>query len=156
MRLYTSFCRSVRPSVRPSVRHTLLFWGFCGLWPHCSCPNDLVTSNTAPAHPHATGVAVYLALLTLLVRFFLSGSTWNISILLGMMQEFNHNMHDHVRARRQMTASATRPQLNNKDDDHTVVSITSIKDTIQYVFLKWHERNGSNGTRFTKSEKCGK
>ena len=51
--------RSVRPSVRPSVRHTL---GFCGIWPHCSCPNDLVTSNTAPAHPHATGVAVYPAL----------------------------------------------------------------------------------------------
>ena len=54
--------RSVRPSVGPSVRHTLLFLGFCGLWPHCSCPNDQVTSNTAPAHPHATGVAVYPAL----------------------------------------------------------------------------------------------
>ena len=47
-------------SVGPSVRHTLLF--FCGLWPHCSCPNDQVTSKTAPAHPHATGVAVYPAL----------------------------------------------------------------------------------------------
>ena len=47
-----------------SVRHTLLFV-FCGLWPHCSCPNDQVTSNTAPAHPHATGVAVYLALFNL-------------------------------------------------------------------------------------------
>ena len=57
---------SVRPSVRrsvgPSVRHTLLFLGFCGFWPHCSCPNDLVTSISAPAHPHATGVAVYPAL----------------------------------------------------------------------------------------------
>ena len=52
----------VRPSVCPSVWHTLLFSGFCGLWPHCSCPNDLVTSNTAPAHPHATRVAVYPAL----------------------------------------------------------------------------------------------
>ena len=31
-------------------------------WPHCSCPNGLVTSNMAPAHPHATGVAVYPAL----------------------------------------------------------------------------------------------
>ena len=29
-----------------------------------SSPNDLVTSNTAPAHPHATGVAVYPALFT--------------------------------------------------------------------------------------------
>ena len=53
---------SVRPSVGLSIRHTLLFFCFCGLWPHCSCPNDWVTSNTAPAHPHATGVAVYLAL----------------------------------------------------------------------------------------------
>ena len=53
---------SVRWSVRPSVRHTLLFLGFCGFWPHCSYLNDQVTSNTAPAHPHATGVAVYPAL----------------------------------------------------------------------------------------------
>ena len=30
--------------------------------PHCSCPNGLVTSNMAPAHPHATSVAVYPAL----------------------------------------------------------------------------------------------
>ena len=54
--------RSVRPSVRPSVRHTLLFLGFCGLWPHCSCPNDGEALNMAPAHPHATWVAVYPAL----------------------------------------------------------------------------------------------
>ena len=53
---------SVCRSVRPLVRHTLLFWGFCGLWPHCSCPNDEATSNMAPAHLHATRVAVYLAL----------------------------------------------------------------------------------------------
>ena len=61
---------SVRPSIGPSicrsvylsVRHTLLFLGFCGLWLHCSCPNDLLTSITAPAHPHATGVAMYPAL----------------------------------------------------------------------------------------------
>ena len=50
---------SVRPSVRPSVGHTLLFWGF-------SCPNNLVTSTTALAHPYATGVAVYPALLHVL------------------------------------------------------------------------------------------
>ena len=30
--------------------------------PHCSCPNSQVTSNKAPAHPHATLVAVYPAL----------------------------------------------------------------------------------------------
>ena len=54
--------QSVRPLVRPFVRHTLLFLGFCGFWPHCSCPNDGVTSIMAPAHPHATGVAVYPAL----------------------------------------------------------------------------------------------
>ena len=58
---------SVGLSVRPSVRHTLLFWGFRGLWPHCPCQNDQVSSNTAPAHPHATGVAVYPALLYLSV-----------------------------------------------------------------------------------------
>ena len=73
-RLYNPLCRSVRPSVRPSVRRSVrpsvrpshfTFLFFCGLWPHCSCPSDQVTSNTAPAHPHATGVVVYPALLSL-------------------------------------------------------------------------------------------
>ena len=41
--------RSVRPSVRPSIA-LYFFWGFCGFWPYCSCPNDLVYSITAPAH----------------------------------------------------------------------------------------------------------
>ena len=55
--LYNPLCRSVRPSVRPSV--TLYFFsGFCGLWPHHSCPNDVMTSNKAPAHPHPTGSRV--------------------------------------------------------------------------------------------------
>ena len=49
----------VGPSIRPS---NTTFFGFCGLWPHSSCPNDEVTSNTAPAHPHATRVVVYPAL----------------------------------------------------------------------------------------------
>ena len=54
--------RSVCPSVHPS-HFTFLgfFWGG-DFWLHCSCPNDLGTSITAPAHPHATGVAVYPAL----------------------------------------------------------------------------------------------
>ena len=60
--LCDSTTRFVGPSIRPSVRHTLLFLGFCGFWPHCSCPNDGVTSIMAPAHPHATRVALYPAL----------------------------------------------------------------------------------------------
>ena len=35
------------PSVHPQVRRSVtlyFFLGFCGLWPHCSCPNDLVIS----------------------------------------------------------------------------------------------------------------
>ena len=55
--------RSVGWSVGRSVGHTLLFFMILFLWPHCSCPNGLVTSNMAPAHPHATSVAVYPALL---------------------------------------------------------------------------------------------
>ena len=38
------------------------FFMFSIIGPHCSCPNGLVTSNMAPAHPHATSVAVYPAL----------------------------------------------------------------------------------------------
>ena len=57
-RLYNPLCRSVRRSVHRSVPHTLLFWDFCGLKPHCSGWNDKATSNMTPAHPHATSVAV--------------------------------------------------------------------------------------------------
>ena len=53
-------CWSFQTLVQPSV--TLLFWGFWGLWPHCSCPSDQVTSDTAPAHSHRTWVAMYLSL----------------------------------------------------------------------------------------------
>ena len=43
-------------------RSHIIFSMILFLWPHCSCPNGLVTSNMAPAHPHATSVAVYPAL----------------------------------------------------------------------------------------------
>ena len=66
--------RSIHPSVRRSVRHTLLLFGFCGLWPHRTCPNDEVTSIKAPAHPHATGVAVYPALFHLIPSLFYNES----------------------------------------------------------------------------------
>ena len=44
------------------VGHVLLFFVILFFWPHCSCPNGLVTSNMAPAHLHATLIAVYPAL----------------------------------------------------------------------------------------------
>ena len=53
---YTPLCWSVCPSVCPSH---FTFFRFLRSLPQCSCPNDQVTSNTALAHPHATGVAVY-------------------------------------------------------------------------------------------------
>ena len=53
---------SVRRSVGPSVRHTLLFRRSWGFWLYHSCPNAPLTSNIAPALLHATGVAVYPAL----------------------------------------------------------------------------------------------
>ena len=64
---------SVGWSVGRSVGHTLLFFMILFLWPHCSCPNSLVTSNMAPAYPHATSVAVYPAL------FLRRGLTWPLS-----------------------------------------------------------------------------
>ena len=44
-------------------RSCLTFFMILFLWPHCFCPNGLLTSNMAPAHLHATSVAVYPALL---------------------------------------------------------------------------------------------
>ena len=55
-----STTRFVRPSIGPSY-FTIFMIVFH--WPHCACPNGLVNSNMAPAHPHATSVAVYPALL---------------------------------------------------------------------------------------------
>ena len=63
------FSRVLRDSTPRFVRRldgwlvTLHFFlMFFILWPYFSCPNALVSSNIAPAHPHATGVAVYPAL----------------------------------------------------------------------------------------------
>ena len=69
-RLYNPLSLSIRRSVGRlvgwsvgrSVGHILLFLWLLFLWPHGSCPKGLVTSNMAPAHPHATSVAVYPAL----------------------------------------------------------------------------------------------
>ena len=58
-RLYTPLCPSVGRLVCQS--HFPFFMIFI-FGPHCSYPNGLVTSNMAPAHPHATWVAVYPAL----------------------------------------------------------------------------------------------
>ena len=55
-----SVCWSIGWSIHPSICHTLLFLGIWGLWPHYPCPSDQETSNTTPAHPHVTGVAMYL------------------------------------------------------------------------------------------------
>ena len=58
MRLCTLLCQSIGPSVHRSVRLSHLTF-------HCSCLSDQVSANTAPAHPNATGVAVYPALFIL-------------------------------------------------------------------------------------------
>ena len=72
---------SVRPFVRPSIHHTLLFLGFCVFLPHCSCPNDQVTSNMAPALTHVTGVAMYPALLMKnSLRFAPVNGIWTVMI----------------------------------------------------------------------------
>ena len=59
MRLYTPLCRR---SISRLVLF-LLFRRFWAFWAYSSCPDALVTfSSTAPAHLHATRVAVYPAL----------------------------------------------------------------------------------------------
>ena len=60
---------SVPPSVQPSIHSsigasiTLFSQHLCFFWACHSYPNALLTSNMAPDRPHATGVALYLALL---------------------------------------------------------------------------------------------
>ena len=76
--LYTPLCTSVRLSFRLSVLWLvghLVSWLVSRLAPltfllcfffiflsHCSWPNVQLTSNTALAHPHRTGVDIYLTL----------------------------------------------------------------------------------------------
>ena len=69
---------SVHPSVGRSVCQLVIFHFFCVLWPHCPCPNGLVTSITAPAHPPSSTLCQWqrqlLSILTIeLVRRFWSG-----------------------------------------------------------------------------------
>ena len=57
---------SVHPSIRPSIHRSVtlnFFWHSGGFWPHCSCPNALLTWSIPLAYPHMTGVALYPALL---------------------------------------------------------------------------------------------
>ena len=63
-RLHNPLCPSVRWSVGRLRFDFLKILFLC----HCSCPNGLVTSNMAPAHLHATSVAVYLALFLIMVK----------------------------------------------------------------------------------------
>ena len=70
MRLFSRVHATLQPalsvgrSVGRSVGHILLFFMILFIWPHCTCPNGLVTSNMAPAHLHATSTAMYPALFT--------------------------------------------------------------------------------------------
>ena len=59
--LDTFLCLFVRLFVGSSLT-SYFFLCFCGLWPHCSYPEALVTSNLAPAYPQVTGVSMYPAL----------------------------------------------------------------------------------------------
>ena len=54
---------SVRPSVHPSVCPSHFTFPVFAVFGLTSCPNDQAPSNTGPAQPRATGVAVYTALL---------------------------------------------------------------------------------------------
>ena len=53
---------TLQPALSVGRLVTLYFFAILFLCPYCSCPNGLVTSNMAPAHPHVTLVAVYPAL----------------------------------------------------------------------------------------------
>ena len=85
-------------SVGRSVHHTN-FLGFCGLWPHCSCQNFQVTSDTAPAHSHATGVAVNTALLVngLIFKMWLVVKKKNYGESMGMREGWQEKGKVYIR-----------------------------------------------------------
>ena len=89
---------SVRPSVRPShFTFFVFFFVVFGL----TAPAQ-VTSNMAPAHPHATGVAVYLTLLIadtqfyksflLNLAYFFSCKIKDLNLKLAYASQFMQNM----------------------------------------------------------------
>ena len=80
---FSRFLSRVHATLHPALsvgwsvsRSHLTFFMIFIFGPHCSCPNSLVTSNMAPAHPHATLVAMYPAFLIslLLPKRFRVGS----------------------------------------------------------------------------------
>ena len=81
------FDLSVRRLFGPSVRHILIistFFCFYGLWSHSSCRNALVTLNTALAHTHAIGVAVYLAMFFIDLNYFILSSKKYIALVISL------------------------------------------------------------------------
>ena len=95
--LYTLLCRSAGPSVR--YEFCWIPSGYCitapaqlsatvlpcirPCWAHYSCPNAQVTFPiTAPAHPHAPGIFVYLTLsynhtFRYNIKFEITENLWN-------------------------------------------------------------------------------
>ena len=62
------------------------FWRYWAFWAYRSCPDALMTlSSTAPAHPHATRVAVYPALFSHVLRSILPSVRPSHLIFLAFM-----------------------------------------------------------------------
>ena len=56
----------------------------------------------------------------------------DISILPGMMQRFNQNMYDHIRAQNQETAAtAPQPQLRDNDEDNDEEEMIQILQDVE-------------------------
>ena len=91
----------------------------------CSCPNGLVTSNMAPAHPHATSVTVYTALLNCeLFLHYCSCSTvrdW-IAVYPALFHSQNNIFSENIFSRGHATL-------------HLAVSVgTSVRRYVRHVF----------------------
>ena len=81
------FDLSVRRLFGRSVRHILIistFFCFYGLWTHSSCRKAIVTMNTALAHTHAIGVAVYLAMFFIDLNYFILSSKKYIAPVISL------------------------------------------------------------------------